>query len=262
MLGKISIVCVAMAGMFSSPAQANESAIGIAASARAADGTAVVDAEFRDLFASWSDLETGGSVTASGDILAAPRSSVAVPSRMPLDAVAMTSGFGMRNHPILHKRSQHNGVDLAAPSGTPVYATADGLVGMAQWFSSYGNYVQLEHGGELQTRYAHLTSYTVHPGDMVQKGEVDVTSRYESLNRNSIIGDFKFVLSEKFLSNDSDLRFDEKVIMNTYFALKKFSLSEEKAFGLDSSSVKVEKFPLVLHPPEKIALTRIYKNNE
>jgi len=158
--------------MFSSPAQANESAIGIAASARAADGTAVVDAEFRDLFASWSDLETGGSVTASGDILAAPRSSVAVPSRMPLDAVAMTSGFGMRNHPILHKRSQHNGVDLAAPSGTPVYATADGLVGMAQWFSSYGNYVQLEHGGELQTRYGHLTSYTVHPGDMVQKGDL------------------------------------------------------------------------------------------
>lgn len=98
--------------------------------------------------------------------------------------------------------------------------------------------------------------------DMVQKGEVDVTSRYESLNRNSILGDFKFVLSEKFLSNDSDLRFDEKIIMHTYFALKKFSLSEEKAFGLDSSSVKVEKFPLVLHPPEKIALTRIYKNRE
>jgi len=172
MLGKISIVCVAVAGMFASPAQANESAIGVAASSRAADGTAVVDAEFRDLFASWSNLETGGSVTASGDILAAPRSSVAVPSRMPIDAVAMTSGFGMRNHPILHKRSQHQGVDLAAPSGTPVYATADGLVGMAQRYSSYGNYVQIEHGGELQTRYAHLTSYTVHPGDMVQKGDL------------------------------------------------------------------------------------------
>jgi KUP system potassium uptake protein len=102
--------------------------------------------------------------------------------------------------------------------------------------------------------------------DMVQKGEVDVTSRYESLNKNNILGDFKFVLSEKFLSNDSDLRFDEKIIMNTYFLIKKFSLSEEKAFGLDSSSVKVEKFPLVLHPPDKISLTRIYgthhKNEE
>lgn len=98
--------------------------------------------------------------------------------------------------------------------------------------------------------------------DMVQKGEVDVTSRYESLNKNNIIGDFKFCLSEKFLSNDSDIRFDEKIIMNTYFLLKKFSLSEEKAFGLDSSSVKVEKFPLILHPPEKLCLTRIYRKEK
>ncbi len=93
--------------------------------------------------------------------------------------------------------------------------------------------------------------------DMVKKGEVDVTSRYESLSKNNIIGDFKFVLSEKFLSNDSDMRWDEKVVMNTYFLIKKLSLSEEKAFGLDSSSVKIEKFPMVLHPPEKITLTRI-----
>ena len=50
--------------------------------------------------------------------------------------------------------------------------------------------------------------------DMVKKGEVDVTSRYESLNKNNIIGDFKFVLSEKYLSNDSDLTFFEKIIMN------------------------------------------------
>ena len=93
--------------------------------------------------------------------------------------------------------------------------------------------------------------------DMVKKGEVDITSRYESLNKNNIIGDFKFVLSEKFLSNDSDMRWNEKIIMNTYFLIKKLSLSEEKAFGLDSSSVKIEKFPMVLHAPEKISLTRI-----
>ena len=93
--------------------------------------------------------------------------------------------------------------------------------------------------------------------DMVKNGEVDVTSRYESLNKNNILGDFKFVLSEKFLSNDSDLLWHEKIIMNTYFIIKKFSLSEEKAFGLDSSSVKIEKFPMVLHPPERICLNRI-----
>ena len=93
--------------------------------------------------------------------------------------------------------------------------------------------------------------------DRVQKGEVDITSRYESLNKNNIIGDFKFVLSEKFLSNDSDLRWHEKIIMNSYFFIKKLSLSEERAFGLDSSSVKVEKFPMVLHAPENIGLTRV-----
>lgn len=93
--------------------------------------------------------------------------------------------------------------------------------------------------------------------DMVQNGEVDVTSRYESLNKNNIIGDFKFVLSEKFLSNDSDLTFFEKIVMNSYFILKKLSLSEEKGFGLDSSSVKVEQFPMVLHAPEKFEMVRI-----
>ena len=93
--------------------------------------------------------------------------------------------------------------------------------------------------------------------DMVKNDEVDITSRYESLNKNNIIGDFKFVLSEKFLSNDSLLKWDEKLIMNTYFFLKKFSLSEEKSFGLDASSVKIEKFPMVLNPPEQIFLTRI-----
>ena len=93
--------------------------------------------------------------------------------------------------------------------------------------------------------------------DMVQNGEVDVTSRYESLNKNNIIGDFKFVLSEKFLSNDSDLTFFEKIIMNSYFIIKKLSLSEEKGFGLDSSSVKIEQFPLVLHAPEKFDMCRI-----
>lgn len=93
--------------------------------------------------------------------------------------------------------------------------------------------------------------------EMVQRGEVDITSRYESLSKNQILGDFKFVLSEKFLSNDSDLTFFEKIVMNTYFLLKKLSLSEEKGFGLDSSSVKVEQFPLVLHAPENIEMKRI-----
>lgn len=93
--------------------------------------------------------------------------------------------------------------------------------------------------------------------NMVENGEVDVRSRYESLYNNNIVGDFKFVLSERFLSNDSVLIWHEKLIMNTYFLIKKLSLSEEKAFGLDSSSVKIEKFPMVVNPPESIYMKRI-----
>jgi KUP system potassium uptake protein len=94
--------------------------------------------------------------------------------------------------------------------------------------------------------------------NMVENGEVDSTSRYASLNRNNIIGDFKFVLSEKFLSYDSGIIWHEKLVMNTYFLLKKLSLSEEKAFGLDSSSVKIEKFPMVVNPPESSSMNRIF----
>jgi KUP system potassium uptake protein len=93
--------------------------------------------------------------------------------------------------------------------------------------------------------------------NMVQNGEVDVTSRYASLNKNNIIGDFKFVLSEKFLSYDSDMIWHEKLVINAFFLLKKLSLSEERAFGLDSSSVKIEKFPMVVNPPEIINMNRI-----
>ncbi len=93
--------------------------------------------------------------------------------------------------------------------------------------------------------------------DLVKNKEVDITSRYESLNKNNIIGDFKFVVIEKFLSYENDLPFFEKLVLNLYFFLKKFSLSEAKAFGLDSSSVKIEKFPMIINPPKDINLHRI-----
>lgn len=93
--------------------------------------------------------------------------------------------------------------------------------------------------------------------DLVKGGEVDITSRYESLSRNNVIGDFKFVIIEKFLSYDNDLPWHERVILDLYFALKKISLSEGRAFGLDSSSVKIEKFPLVINPHREIDLKRV-----
>lgn len=93
--------------------------------------------------------------------------------------------------------------------------------------------------------------------DMVKNGEVDITSRYESLQRNNVIGDFKFVLIEKFMSYDNDFPWYQKIILDLYFLLKKISLSEEEAFGLDSSSVKVEQYPILINPPADINLHRI-----
>jgi KUP system potassium uptake protein len=94
--------------------------------------------------------------------------------------------------------------------------------------------------------------------DMVKANEVDITSRYESLNRNNVIGDFKFVLTEKFLSYDNDLPWKERIILDIYFFLRKFfNVAESRAFGLDSSSVKIEKFPLILAPTKDIPLKRI-----
>jgi len=93
--------------------------------------------------------------------------------------------------------------------------------------------------------------------DMVTKKEVDITSRYESLNKNNVIGDFKFVVLEKFLSYENDLPLFEKLVMNAYFFIKHFSMSEAKAFGLDSSSLKIEKFPMVISQPKNIQLTRV-----
>lgn len=134
------------------------------------------DVEFGALFESWEELEGPDTVMDSAAAMAvapvAARVGVSVPSRMPVDDVTLTSGYGMRNHPVLNRRARHNGVDLAAPTGTPVYATADGTIEMAQWYSSYGNYVQIAHGGDLETRYAHLSSYTVNPGETVRQGDL------------------------------------------------------------------------------------------
>jgi len=98
--------------------------------------------------------------------------------------------------------------------------------------------------------------------DLVANREVNVTSRYESQQRNNMVGDFKFIVMEKFLSQDNELPFFERVIMKLYFWLKEISLSEEKGFGLEQNTVVVEKFPLIIAPVSKLKLTRIYTDEE
>ena len=93
--------------------------------------------------------------------------------------------------------------------------------------------------------------------DMVKNKEVDITSRYESLHRQNVIGDFRFVVLEKFLSYENDLPFRERIIMDLYFMVKGFTTPEDRWFGLDSSAVKIEKVPLVIRPVENVKLKRI-----
>jgi KUP system potassium uptake protein len=98
--------------------------------------------------------------------------------------------------------------------------------------------------------------------DMVANKEVNIVSRYESLQRNNIVGDFEFIVMEKFLSQDNELPFWERVVMKLYFWLKEIGLSEERGFGLDPSNVKVEKFPLIVAPVTKLNLKRISPEEE
>ena len=98
--------------------------------------------------------------------------------------------------------------------------------------------------------------------DLVANREVNVTSRYESQQRNNVTGDFQFVVMEKFLSQDNELPFFEKLIMRLYFWVKEISLSEEKGFGLEQSKVQVEKFPLIVAPLSKLKLKRVYTDEE
>ena len=93
--------------------------------------------------------------------------------------------------------------------------------------------------------------------ELVKNGEVDITSKYTSLNKHKIVGDFRFVVIEKVISRSHNLSLYESFLMSYYSILKKLSLSEERGFGLDLSFVTVEKVPLMLAAPETVELDRI-----
>ena len=93
--------------------------------------------------------------------------------------------------------------------------------------------------------------------DLVKNKEVNITSRYESLERSNIVGDFSFIVMEKYLSQDNELPIIERMIMKLHFWLKELSLSEERGFGLDASTVTIEKFPLIVAPVTNLKLKRI-----
>jgi murein DD-endopeptidase MepM/ murein hydrolase activator NlpD len=118
------------------------------------------DPQFRALFQSWKRLEQ------------LQQGIVAIPSQRPVDAVTFTSGFGVRSDPFRGGAAMHAGVDIPGPVGTPIYATADGVVARGEWANGYGNLVELDHGKGIQTRYGHLSAILVQPGMRVTRGQL------------------------------------------------------------------------------------------
>jgi murein DD-endopeptidase MepM/ murein hydrolase activator NlpD len=174
MVTALGAVLVTLTIGLATPALANSSdSADIAAPLRAAQaarqsalGAPAGDAEFRQLFTSWRSLDHGGALAV------APSRSGSIPSLLPVPMTRLTSGFGMRWHPVLGGRRPHMGVDLAGAVGTPVHATGDGTVERADWFSSYGLFVEIEHGGQLETRYGHMSRLNVAAGQYVHRGDV------------------------------------------------------------------------------------------
>jgi murein DD-endopeptidase MepM/ murein hydrolase activator NlpD len=94
--------------------------------------------------------------------------------KTPVDGARITSGFGMRFHPILGYTRMHKGIDFGVPIGTPVMAAGAGVVEEAHWKGGYGNFVLLNHGNGYETAYGHLSRYApgIHPGSHVHQGQV------------------------------------------------------------------------------------------
>lgn len=125
-----------------------------------ASGLGEADADFRALFASWKKMDNVVHAT------------VSIPSARPVDNLTLTSSFGLRSDPFNGRRRAHKGIDIPGPVGTPIYATADGIVGRSQWVGGYGNLVEINHGNGIETRYGHMSKLMVQPNQRVRRGQV------------------------------------------------------------------------------------------
>jgi murein DD-endopeptidase MepM/ murein hydrolase activator NlpD len=94
------------------------------------------------------------------------------PTLMPIDGGVITSGFGSRRDPITGISAMHYGVDIPAPGGTPIKASGGGIVVFSGWRSGYGNVIYIDHGNDIETRYAHNSSNSVSEGEQVARGQI------------------------------------------------------------------------------------------
>jgi murein DD-endopeptidase MepM/ murein hydrolase activator NlpD len=132
----------------------------ISAASPEARGDIAADAQFRSLFMSWKKLDGGNT------------GAIAIPSVQPVSNLKFTSNFGIRSDPFRGTAAMHAGVDIPGPIGTPIYATADGIVSHAGRQGGYGNLVEINHGKGIATRYGHLSRIIVADNARVKRGQL------------------------------------------------------------------------------------------
>ena len=118
------------------------------------------DVGFSNLFSSLQRMDGNAKSTAY------------IPSGRPVQKLSLTSNFGVRSDPFNGGARMHKGVDIPGPVGTPIYATADGIVNRSGWASGYGNLVQISHGHGMETRYGHMSKVLVAANSYVRRGQV------------------------------------------------------------------------------------------
>ena len=117
-------------------------------------------AQFHALFQSWKKLDQMNNGV------------ISIPSILPIANFTFTSAFGVRSDPFAGSAAMHAGIDLASRTGTPIYATADGIVDRAEWFGGYGNMVEIDHGKGIATRYGHMSRIAARSGMPVKRGDL------------------------------------------------------------------------------------------
>ena len=121
---------------------------------------APVDLAFSNIFSSLQRMD------------GTPKATAYIPSGRPVEKLLLTSNYGTRSDPFNGRARMHKGIDIPGPVGTPIYATADGIVSRSGWASGYGNLVQISHGGGMETRYGHMSKLVVAANSYVKRGQV------------------------------------------------------------------------------------------
>ncbi|MGK6321231.1 M23 family metallopeptidase [Sphingomonas sp. DT-204] len=145
-----------VSGGMGGPFEAADSADAAAEINTAADS----DVQFKTLFQTWKKLDT------------LEQGAISIPSMQPVQNLSFTSNFGIRSDPFRGVAAMHAGVDIPGPIGTPIYATADGIVARAGRASGYGNLVEINHGKGIETRYGHMSKILVTPNTRVKRGQL------------------------------------------------------------------------------------------